>query len=95
MNGIEFEKFYKKYNLKICDIFDSNSYDIKLLYKTVPVCSYFKNSMTGERYIHFPGKVWPIDDFDKACEWFDKHCLAQTKEIDVFHKLRRIKEDFE
>lgn len=96
MNGVEFEKFYIKYNLKI-DLFDYdyNTGDINLLYKSVPVCKYFKNSITGERYIRFPGKVWPVDDFDKACDWFEKHCIIKTKEIDVFHKLKEMKKDFE
>ena len=82
MNGVEFENFYKKYNLKI-DLFD---YD----YNTGDI-----NFMTGERYIRFPCKVWPVDDFDKACDWFEKHCIIKIKEIDVFHKLKEMKKDFE
>lgn len=94
MNGLEFEKFYTKYDLKI-DLFDTQNTDTKLLYKSVPVCKYFKNVMTGERYISFPGKIWAVDDYDKACECFEKYCRKLVKEIDEYHKLKRIKEDFE
>ena len=94
MNGLEFEKFYRRYNLEI-DLFDSNGCDTNLLYKSVPVCKYFKNPMTGERYIRFPGKVWAVDDFNKACDWFDTHCIVKTKEIDILHKLKEMKKDFE
>lgn len=94
MNGSEFEKFYKKYNLKI-DLFDSPRIYTNLLYKSVPVCEYFKNSTTGERYIVFPGKMFPVEDFNKACDWFDKHCIVKTKEIDILHKLKEMRKDFE
>jgi hypothetical protein len=94
MNGLEFEKFYTKYDLKL-DIFDTQNTDTKLLYKSVPVCKYFKNAMTGERYISFPGKIFAVDDYDKACECFEKYCRKLVKEIDIFHKLKNIEKDFE
>lgn len=94
MNGLEFEKFCQKF--KLMPNFDKIMYgDIELLYNGYLVCKYFKNPMTGERFIRFPGKVWPVDDFDKACDWFDKHCIVKTKEIDIFHKLKEMKKDFE
>ena len=94
MNGIEFEKFYKKFDLRF-DFLNTQNPDTNLLYKSVPVCKYFKNVMTGERYIRFPGKWWAVEDFDKACECFEKYCRKLVKEIDEFRKLKQIKEDFE
>ena len=41
------------------------------------------------------GTIGLFDNFDKACDWFEKHCIIKTKEIDVFHKLKEMKKDFE
>jgi hypothetical protein len=92
MNGIEFEKFYKKFDLRL-DFFDT--YESRLLYRDKFVCSYFKNPNTGERFIKFPGKWWAVSNYDKACECFETFCRKKVKEIDEFYRLRRIKEDFE
>jgi hypothetical protein len=92
MNGIEFEKFYKKFDLRL-DFFDT--YESRLLYRDKFVCSYFKNPNTGERFIRFPGKWWAVSNYDKACECFETFCRKKVKEIDEFYRLRRIKEDFE
>jgi hypothetical protein len=91
MNGIEFEKFYKKFDLRL-DFFDT--YESRLLYRDKFVCSYFKNPNTGERFIRFPGKWWAVSNYDKACECFETFCRKKVKEIDEFYRLRRIKEDF-
>ena len=92
MNGLEFEKFYKKFDLRL-DFFDT--YESRLLYRDKFVCSYFKNPNTGERFIKFPGKWWAVSNYDKACECFETFCRKKVKEIDEFYRLRRIKEDFE
>ena len=92
MNGLEFEHFYKKFDLRL-DFFDT--YESRLLYRDKFVCSYFKNPNTGERFIKFPGKWWAVSNYDKACECFETFCRKKVKEIDEFYRLRRIKEDFE
>ena len=94
MNGVEFENFYKKFNLRV-DFIDSNNFETNLLYKDKFVCSYYKNPETGERYIRFPGKWWAVSNYNKACDCFETFCRKRVKEIDEFYKLRRIKEDFE
>lgn len=59
MNGIEFEKFYKKYNLEFDLYIKPSKYDIGLLYKNITVCWYFKNKQTGERIVnHHHSKEW-------------------------------------
>ena len=95
MNGIEFEKFYKKYNLEF-DIFNKPSgYDTGFLYRNITVCWYFKNQQTGERIIKFPGKWFGVSNYDKACACFEKYCRKRIKEIDTYWKLKEINQDFE
>lgn len=94
MNGVEFENFYKKFNLK-WDFLNTNNFETNLLYRGRFVCSYYKNPESGERFIRFPGKWWAVSNYKKACECFETYCRKTIKEIDEFYKLRRIKEDFE
>lgn len=94
MNGIEFEKFHKKFDLSL-DFLDAQNFETKLLYKDKFVCSYYKNTESGERFIRFPGKWWAVSNYNKACECFETYCRKRVKEIDEFYKLRQIKEDFE
>lgn len=94
MNGIEFEKFHKKFDLSL-DFLDAQNFETKLLYKDKFVCSYYKNPESGERFIRFPGKWWAVSNYNKACECFETYCRKRVKEIDEFYKLRQIKEDFE
>ena len=94
MNGVEFENFYKKFNLK-WDFLNTNNFETNLLYRGRFVCSYYKNPESGERFIRFPGKWWAVSNYKKACECFETFCRKRVKEIDEFYKLRSIKEDFE
>ena len=94
MNGVEFENFYKKFNLK-WDFLNTNNFETNLLYRGRSVCSYYKNPESGGRFIRFPGKWWAVSNYDKACECFETFCRKKVKEIDEFYRLRRIKEDFE
>ena len=93
MNGVEFENFYKKFNLKL-DFLNTNNFETNLLYKNKFVCSYYKNHESGERFIRFPGKWWAVSNYNKACECFETFCRNKVKEIDKFYKLSKIKEDF-
>lgn len=93
MNGLEFEKFYKKFNLRFD--FLGNNFETNLLYRDKFVCSYYKNPETGERFVRFPGRWWAVSNYNKACECFETFCRKKVKEIDEFYKLRQIKEDFE
>lgn len=94
MNGLEFEKFYKKFDLTL-DFLDVNNFETNLLYRGRSVCSFYKNPESGERFIRFPGKWWAVSNYNKACECFETFCRKKVKEIDEFYKLRSIKEDFE
>lgn len=47
MNGLEFEKFYKKFDLRL-DFLDAQNFETKLLYRDKFVCSFYKNPETGE-----------------------------------------------
>ena len=94
MNGVEFEIFYKKFDLRL-DFLDANNFETKLLYRGRSVCSFYKNPESGERFIRFPGKWWAVSNYNKACDCFETFCRKKVKEIDEFYKLRQIKEDFE
>lgn len=93
MNGLEFEKFHKKFDLRF-DFLDVQNFETKLLYRDKFVCSFYKNQETGERFVRFPGKWWAVSNYNKACDCFETFCRKKVKEIDEFYKLRRIKEDF-
>ena len=94
MNGLEFEKFYKKFDLTL-DFLDVNNFENNLFYMGRSVCSFYKNPESGERFIRFPGKWWAVSNYNKACDCFETFCRKKVKEIDEFYKLRSIKEDFE
>lgn len=93
MNGVEFENFYKKFNLKL-DFLNTNNFETNLLYKNKFVCSYYKNPESGERFIRFPGKWLAVSNYNKACDCFETFCRNKVKEINEFYKLSKIKEDF-
>lgn len=93
MNGVEFENFYKKFNLK-WDFLNTNNFETNLLYRGRFVCSYYKNPESGERFIRFPGKWLAVKNFDNACKCFEKYCRPIVKEIQIKCKLDNIKKDF-
>lgn len=64
MNGLEFEKFHKKFDLRL-DFLDAQNFETKLLYRDKFVCSFYKNPVTGERFIRFPGKWWAVSNYKK------------------------------
>ena len=94
MYGLDFEKFCQKYKLEMQYITGMDKPEQPLAYKNQIVCWFIKNPETSERFIIFPKKLFSVSNYEKACKCFEKYCSKKVKEIDLYYKMERIKEDF-